>query len=545
MWNICYSLRHYILLLLSVFTICSCDKDDEKNQSCLLPYGNDCSLTIDDASVIYNSAVSSSAIRNSKGCLSASNIMSLDWHDAIRYHNTNVSQDNVEVPFKRRSRLYFFLSDGINKVQFLDYCQKILVVRDSEGRCGVFLMTIIADKDYTRTHRKTDLNQSVHNDGRIVDYSGLIVYSHLTGKIVRADRYRNGVLVSEASIFNMPNGSNHLAWHKLLSSVMGRVIIARSSFNVKTKGDSDDTLDGWWNRDSSGIVIDSSVCVVDSSNNGNPFDPFDDLDDGPEGSGSNSDGGSSGFDDIDPGGGGGSNQSGNSGSGSGFNQYNGVEHLSQGDKNIDITYGPSVTEQEKTMFRQKLQQLQSDGIFSDILSTIMSLDNYSDRISILALGSGSGMPSYVSGQTYKGTTEMNGQFIRYPHVTIELNVEGHTLGYLEEFFHAQQFLVTERTQVPQMGDIEFEAKIFMAKMLQLLQYNSSLDVPPDIIGNIDHYNAIWNYFENRTEDNRVDAMDAFLHLGYMGYNLSYEGSSLNNHLDELLTTYYTHFERII
>ncbi|WP_291561314.1 hypothetical protein, partial [Bacteroides sp.] len=66
-----------------------------------------------------------------------------------------------------------------------------------------YLLTLIPDKDYYRSH-KGSISNSFHHTGEKNGYSGLVVYTHVvTSKIMAVGKYHDGILVS--NVF-LPSG---------------------------------------------------------------------------------------------------------------------------------------------------------------------------------------------------------------------------------------------------------------------------------------------------------------------------------------------------
>lgn len=60
-------------------------------------------------------------------------------------------------------------------------------------------MTIVADQSYTNA-RHTQVLGNFHNNGDFSGFSGLVIYTRLSGMIVRADRYLDGERVCCANL---------------------------------------------------------------------------------------------------------------------------------------------------------------------------------------------------------------------------------------------------------------------------------------------------------------------------------------------------------
>lgn len=60
-------------------------------------------------------------------------------------------------------------------------------------------MTIVADQSYTNARHTQELG-NFHNNGDFSGFSGLVIYTRLSGMIVRADRYLDGERVCCANL---------------------------------------------------------------------------------------------------------------------------------------------------------------------------------------------------------------------------------------------------------------------------------------------------------------------------------------------------------
>ena len=238
------------------------------------------------------------------------------------------------------------------------------------------------------------------------------------------------------------------------------------------------------------------------------------------------------------GGGGGSGTGTGGGNGNTNGQSNDYAALTIGDKTLKLWYGIDVAYQLKAPFQATLSNMQNTiSQFVDILSKLLNLDNFDTKIEAY-VGPSGGFADGESGNTIPTFVKINGHFYRYSKVVMNLNVKGKDYGFLEEFFHALQFLYTERTEQAMKGDIEFEAKAFMGKMIDLYFQN---DTSNYLTSNYDYFKTISDYVDNRTEVMRDSALNAFFHLGYENSPMKYEGADLSTYLGSILTTYHLYF----
>lgn len=290
---------HRLLLFNLFIFLYGCSKNDGPYR----PIGVESNLSVEEAKDIIS--VAYGEYPGSRGCIGryilGYKVKHISWEDAIKYHCCSSGQDVVEVPFISDRQVRFLSWKNTRTAELLDSSEKIIIVKDSFSKTGVFFMTVVADREYTRRHPRIVLSDEIHNDGIFGDFSGVIIYSRISGTIVRADRYEEGELVKEASIYSLSEPYGSRLWGKMLASVMGSLSVADYHNYVKTRSGSVDSLDGWWNGDTTAIDIEGSICVADTTAADDPFDPFSDLDNGDPFAG----GGYTGPDEPDPGSGGG------------------------------------------------------------------------------------------------------------------------------------------------------------------------------------------------------------------------------------------------
>jgi hypothetical protein len=156
-----------------------------------------CELSSSDAEAIFNSEIEklSNSEEPSKfgDVFLSQGLIEADWSKSASYRGTRTGIDNCEAPLFSEQSLIFYMRDDKGGRISLDSHQRVVVVRNPlTGNDGAYVMTIVADDSYTKTHKRIQLERDFRNDGRLHDFSGLIIYTKLSGKIVRVDRIIDG-----------------------------------------------------------------------------------------------------------------------------------------------------------------------------------------------------------------------------------------------------------------------------------------------------------------------------------------------------------------
>ena len=420
----------------------------------------------------------------------------VSWTNPEFYYNRLNEQDCVELDFDSGYFIQFYRVSRFSNPHFLDSSQKLLVVRDRKtGKTGTFIKIVVIDK--------TNI---------------IKVYTRLDGRLVCLEKYEKDRLVQSVFFPYLSGRYSGSEIVKVVRRILDGIMIKRAASNSFTKSTDDgDTVE--WN-----LLIDSaSVCVADTSDtlavdytldpideNWDPYDP--DL----------------GYDDLNPGSGGGGYVG--TGGSPGTGDY-GNASITVNGKTVQVKYLKAVETSEKTAFEQKLGTLADIPVFKSIVSNL----DFS-RISVSVVSDG--MEDYVSGETVASYSQMQH---RYVSAIISLNINGNIYGYLEEFFHADQYLNSGSTSKLLRGDVEFEAKLLLASI-----FRDFSDKDYQLAGSVindqkSYFKAIYNYYTNPNLDTRIAAMGAFAHLGYLGYEMSYEGAELDNYLNNILHTYHKYY----
>ena len=179
---------------IAIVPSCSFDNEDQIRSPELNAI---CELSSSDAEAIFNSEIeklSNSEEPSKFGDIFLSQgLIEADWSKSASYRGTRTGIDNCEAPLFSEQSLIFYMRDEKGGRISLDSHQRVVVVRNPQtGNDGAYVMTIVADDSYTKTHKRIQLERDFRNDGRLHDFSGLIIYTKLSGKIVRVDRIIDG-----------------------------------------------------------------------------------------------------------------------------------------------------------------------------------------------------------------------------------------------------------------------------------------------------------------------------------------------------------------
>jgi len=516
------STTKHLLILPLFLALYSCVSDYSQCNDYFAPNEEECLLTADEARDIFDNSIEelsrvSTNYKFSRICLNQE-ILTANWAKTVRYYEVNSGNDNVESSFLSKYRLQFYVKDRSGRKKLLDSYQRILVVRNRiSGGDGSFIMTIVADQSYTNARHTQELG-NFHNNGDFSGFSGLVIYTRLSGMIVRADRYLDGERVYCANLQKIQSMADFNGRIRELLKVFGVIRVNRTFSYLDTRcayGCSPDDScahpedNGYWDNDSTPIPLDSAgYCVADTTDLADPDGVF-----GPGASWGNDwlpDGyWDNNEPDPAPGGGGGSNV----GAGGGNNNNN-AYHLAVDGKNITVKFESGLSSENITTFKETFKKLSNQAIFKKIVA---NLDMTKVMITVLAP---SNFGSKQSGKTAYRPKE---EYI----IQIQLNPQGEMFGYMEEFFHAEQYLFYSERRA---GDIEFEAKAFFAEVFIKMNRDSLSKIFRD---NLDYYKTILEYVKEPDEDKRCDALIAFQRLGYTNFQTK---NDVRN-LDEILKIY--------
>jgi hypothetical protein len=164
-----------------------------------------------------------------------------------------------------------------------------------------------------------------------------------------------------------------------------------------------------------------------------------------------------------------------------------------------------------------LEKLGKHGIASKLLKVLNK-----EKVTIQIVNSISN--ENAEAQTIPTKSTRNGKFVSYSSVKLDFCSGGSLIAFLEEFFHAYQYLNAKQELLK--GDVEFEAKAFIARFLAEAN-DPSLTSNRKHRDNVKHFKSIYNYIRNPNDSSRLAALDAFVHLGYMNYPMSDDGRNLD------------------
>jgi len=462
----------------------------------------------------------------------------VDWSFAEGYYLPQTANDCIEVPSLFPYRLQFYEKDEKGRKWFIYSHQRLMVLRNRESnQNGVFIMTVVASRSFTRSHKGVDLGSYLRNDGVFKDFSGLIIYSRLSGTLVRVDCVQDGVILQTQRV-SLPKGKEEYdSACKDLSKIFGRIGYYRIQRKVLTK------TSGWEDSVNVGFFpdtvewfdeIDPSVCEDDQNWYNESWDEL------------WNDFWGSIWDDywtpnqegeppFDPGfGGGGNNTPPPSEGGEISAQGEIVDFQTIGEKTLQFRYESTISPEEQASFHTKLQQLCEIDLFQQIIGQL----DLSRFHKILVLPASS-FKAGVEGRFAPIKVSKGELFQRYDG-NLYLPPDGSILAYIEEFFHALQFFRSSQ-EITCRGDIEFEAKALLAQWLSI----TSEDLRDSLLilkekQQIPLFEAIRKYTDNPSGDNEELRCNAILALARFGY-LNYPMSDDARNLTEILTTYHLFF----
>ena len=404
----------------------SCVSDYSQCNDYFAPNEEECLLTVDEARDIFDNSIEglsrvSTNYKFSRICLNRE-ILTANWAKTVRYYEVNTGNDNVESSFLSKYRLQFYVKDRSGRKKLLDSHQRILVVRNRiSGGDGSFVMTIVADQSYTNARHTQELG-NFHNNGDFSGFSGLVIYTRLSGMIVRADRYLDEERVCCANLQKIQSMADFNGRIRALLKVFGVIRVNRTFSYLDTRcayGCSPDDScahpddNGYWDNDSTPIPLDSAgYCVADTADLADPDGVF-----GPGASWGNDWLPDGYWDDNEPdpapGGGGGSNV----GAGGGNNN---AYYLAVDGKNITVNLESGLSSKDITTFKETFQKLSNLDIFKKIVA---NLDMTKVMITVLTP---SNFGSKQSGKTAYRPKE---EYI----IHIQLNPQGEMFGYMKSF----------------------------------------------------------------------------------------------------------------
>ena len=506
-----------IAFAIAIVPSCSFDNEDQIRSPELNAI---CELSSSDAEAIFNSEIeklSNSEEPSKFGDIFLSQgLIEADWSKSASYRGTRTGIDNCEAPLFSEQSLIFYMRDDKGGRISLDSHQRVVVVRNPlTGNDGAYVMTIVADDSYTKTHKRIQLERDFRNDGRLHDFSGLIIYTKLSGKIVRVDRIIDGEPGPCVSMLGIKDRSDifkrSISFKRIMDGLQVRKIhnalFPKRNYSFRSDstwyydeidstaycyGDSTAYGDGdnpWWYLDTAFCFGNSDVPGPDDPSSDNPYENDQSQDPGSCGGG----GGSI----VIP----------------GATNYLYLNTFAD----IKIKYGENIKLGQKLATYSTLEKLGKHGIASKLLKALNK-----EKVTIQIVNSISN--ENAEAQTIPTKSTRNGKFVSYSSVKLDFCSGGSLIAFLEEFFHAYQYLNAKQELLK--GDVEFEAKAFIARFLAEAN-DPSLTSNMKHECNDEHFTSIYDYICNPNESNRIAALDAFVHLGYMNYPMSDDGRKLD------------------
>ena len=174
------------------------------------------------------------------------------WEKAVESWKGNTASVDVEViPTYRYRAVRSEFRDWKAEAYSVDVYQKLVVVKKhddetGEDRMGQYILTLIPDKGYDRSHRGNVVERFI-NTGDKGSYSGLAVY-FCGGLPMRLDRYEGGEKTGWISAFGTKDTQEFVRRVNMICRELGKIKFLRGRA-VQTKyGEDiwDDGTDGDW-----------------------------------------------------------------------------------------------------------------------------------------------------------------------------------------------------------------------------------------------------------------------------------------------------------
>ena len=174
------------------------------------------------------------------------------WEKAVESWKGNTASVDVEViPTYRYKAVRSEFRNGKAEAYSVDVYQKLVVVKKhddetGEDRMGQYILTLIPDKGYDRSHRGNVAEKFI-NTGDKGSYSGLAVY-FCRGLPMRLDRYEGGEKACWISAFGTKDTQEFVRRVNMICRELGKIKFLRGRA-VQTKyGEDiwDDGTDGDW-----------------------------------------------------------------------------------------------------------------------------------------------------------------------------------------------------------------------------------------------------------------------------------------------------------
>ena len=190
------------------------------------------------------------------------------WEKAVESGKGNTASVDVEViPTYRYRAVRSEFRNGKAEAYTVGVCQKLVVVKKYDEKCGEYrmgqyILTLIPDRGYDRSHRGNVAGMFI-NTGDKGSYSGLAVY-FCGGIPMRLDRYEDGEKMGWISAFGTGDAEEFARRVNMICRVLGQIKFLRGNA-VQSKFGED-----FWDDDSLyGGELDPSIVYGGGSDSGN------------------------------------------------------------------------------------------------------------------------------------------------------------------------------------------------------------------------------------------------------------------------------------
>lgn len=434
-----------LLLLLMCILAVSCSLQEELFEPRL---DERCMTDVDEARQYLSSLGDIQYGPSSSTCFPTGTFAPI-WSDAEAIFNEYTGDSYLEVPFISSNTFRFFRCESRSAV-LCNAERKLLIKKRTDGEMFAYVLWIVAEPEYTRKNADVDILYAMHNDGRYSNFSGLYIYTTLSGHVVRVNRIEDGILVDGVFMRGCKSAEQRNLLYEEYKRICGNLSVVKG-FALQTRSasepDDSSSIDG--GVIDSAVVTDSIVYpgIPDADFPYLPGNPLDGA--GNEGSGDDDDptGGDGGGGGGGPTGGGhgnhgdgSGNDNGNNNSGDNNNENNnngpGTSSHPQLPQDIDCFTIVAPTES----LAEKVREEMRTHFQMPAVPALYSLSVKEIRLEVMEHGA-----LYVRGQSY---------------IRVNMN-DIRECAIHEDLWHSIQYLYN-----PGMtdGQMELEAKILLSLM---------------------------------------------------------------------------------
>ncbi|MCL2562350.1 MAG: hypothetical protein FWE10_08570 [Rikenellaceae bacterium] len=204
--------------------VSECPKVDEDtfvvsrvNDAGLGPDVKETTYTVEEARMFFERFVKGAAAIGSDELSLFGFELSPNWH-AARFSRTDETL-SVDIPTVSPGRTVLAWREG--DPGYVYVAQKLVIVKRShDGQQGAYLLTLIPEQSYSHMHNKMDAEIFL-NFGYKSGFSGLAIYTlAVDQRIMRVDRYEEGVKVEGYGLFGSPeqNAYARIGMNELLKN---------------------------------------------------------------------------------------------------------------------------------------------------------------------------------------------------------------------------------------------------------------------------------------------------------------------------------------